>query len=843
MRGAAERIKLLLCVALLVASSSVLWRPAAASLEQGAVLQELLAAKWITKPLPSWVASTDPCIANWEALDCDTAGNIITLNLTHVGLKGPIPAALGKLTSLTVLDMGNDKTCKTCGPWNGVTGDLAALGTLVNLETLVLTSNELSLDYFPNAIFKLTKLKNLRVDNTLIRGGFPSQLSTLTNLQFLYLGNNSFSGPLPGAPLSTLINLRELTIWGSLFYSVCPPELGKLVNLTYLNLNKCALYGGLPPEYGNLTQLERLILYKNNLTGPIPESWRSMVKLKDFEINNNYLYGKLPTWLLQIPSLAIIRGTNNYLYGPMLPVLNKTYTPGLRNISMECNYLNGDKPAVAANITANLEYNCFTGEASTDSSCFRPQNCAVFQLSTENGLKCPECPANQHLVNSTTCICFQDAAKTSQKLGVGAVVGVAVGGAVLVAVTILLLCLFLRRRKSRSSEGSKSHPDFFSTGKEGGSLRFNSINWEVPNGVQRFTIIELINATNGFDKAHEIGEGGFGKVFVGNFPDGRVLAIKRAAPVSANEEAGHHQFRNEVLLLSRLHHKNLVRLEGFCDEGGYQVLVYEFMKLGNLHSLLHESEQGKNAGKYIMLDWYKRLEIALHVAQGLDYLHSFADPPVIHRDVKPSNILLDENLVAKVADFGISRESPEVDTHVSTRPAGTAGYFDPQYFLRRQLTPASDVYSFGVVLLELITGRRAIDLTVTSDDSNLIEWTKNQRDRNPGSVVSIVDHKLEGTYPHEMYTKLVDLALICASFERNKRPSMKYVVSVLEPLLQTAERPPQNYALQPWPSTHATRKGSPNSSSHPSTMGASDESFRTGVEYTRIEMPTIILPR
>lgn len=292
--------------------------------------------------------------------------------------------------------------------------------------------------------------------------------------------------------------------------------------------------------------------------------------------------------------------------------------------------------------------------------------------------------------------------------------------------------------------------------------------------------------------------------------------------------------------MSRLHHKNLVRLEGFCDEGEYQVLVYEFMKLGNLHSLLHESDNGKNAGKYIMLDWYKRLEIALHVAQGLEYLHSFADPPVIHRDVKPSNILLDENLVAKVADFGISKESPEIDTHVSTRPAGTAGYFDPQYFLRRQLTPASDVYSFGVVLLELITGRRAIDLTVISDDSNLIEWTRHQREHTDG-IDNIVDQKLEGKYPQDTYTTLVDLALMCASFQKNNRPSMKYVVSVLEPLLQSAERPPQNYSLQQWPTTS---KSSPGLSSH--TGGSEDtrETFRTiGTEYTRIEMPTVILPR
>ncbi|XP_024393935.1 uncharacterized protein [Physcomitrium patens] len=840
--GGSERPTLLVSV-LLVAMFTSLCSRGAATIEEGNALQEVLDTKWITRSMPSWVIGTDPCVAVWMRLDCDTTGHVVTLNLTHVGLSGEIPMALGKLTSLKVLDMGNDKNCEKCGPWNRVKGDLAALSTLVNLQTLILTSNELSLDIFPSSIFKLTKLVNLRVDNTLIRGKFPYQLSTLTNLQILYLGNNSFTGPLDGGPLSKLVNLHELTIWNSPFYSVCPPELGKLVNLTYLNLNKCGLYGGLPPEYSKLTKLEKLILFKNNFTGPIPDSWRSMVNLKDFEINNNYLYGPLPTWLLQFPKLAIIRGTNNNLYGPLPPGLNETYTPGLRNISMECNYLNGNRPSVSQNITASLQYNCFVGDTNSDSACIRPQNCLNFQLATGNGTRCPACPPDQHPVNLTTCICFKDEVKSSKKFGIGAIIGVTVGGAVLMIFLMTLAYFFLFKRKSKAREGPKSRPDFFSIGKEVGSMRYSSALWEVPNGVQRFTLEELTKATDGFDKAHEIGEGGFGKVFVGHFPDGRTLALKRAAPVfSPNSGAGHQQFRNEVLLLSRLHHKNLVRLEGFCDEEDYQILVYEFMKLGNLHSLLHEDHRGKNAGKYIMLDWYKRLEIALHIAQGLDYLHSFADPPVIHRDVKPSNILLDENLVAKVADFGISRESPEIDTHVSTRPAGTAGYFDPQYFLRRQLTTASDVYSFGVVLLELITGRRAIVLNSTSDeDTNLIEWTKLRREQSKdGNVASIVDCKLEGKYPQETYAKLVDLALMCASFEKSRRPSMKHVVSVLEPLLQSAERPTQNYTLQQWPS-HEVRT-SP-SSSHHSTMVGSDEGCRTGTEYTRIEMATLLLPR
>nr|APU94867.1 leucine-rich repeat receptor-like protein kinase [Pohlia nutans] len=724
---------------------------------------------------------TDPCVSNWVGIDCDTTGNIITLNLTHVGLQGPVPKAVGRLTSLLHLDMGNNKVCTVlCGPWNHVTGDLAPLASLLNLQTLILTSNELSLPSFPTAVFQLTKLIDLRFDNTLIKGELPVQLSTLHNLKYLYLGNNSFTGSIPGAALGSLTNLQELTIWGNALTGVIPAELGNLVNLTYLNVNKNNLYGGLPPELGKLTQLRKFLLYKNKFTGPIPEEWRGMISIQDLEINANALYGPLPPWLLQMPKLSILQLSNNQLRGSTIPVLNASVTPGLNFLYVECNYLEGARPQLQ-NITALLDYNCWENESSLDSACVRPLNCLNFQLSVNNGKSCPACPSGQHMVNTTTCICFEDPGGSSKKFPLAAVVAVVVAVASLL---LLVMCYFLWRvRQKRKKQALLSHPDYFQTEKESSMIMQS---WEVPRGVHHFTMEELMKATNGFDQANEIGEGGFGKVFVGNFPDGRTLAIKRAGRANYSSASGCGQFRNEVSLLSRLHHKNLVRLEGFCDDGNQQILVYEYMKLGNLHSHLHGSKEDQN----MILDWYKRLEIAVNVAQGLDYLHSFADPPVIHRDVKPSNILLDDHLVAKVADFGISKESPELDTHVSTRPAGTAGYFDPQYFLLRQLTTASDVYSFGVVLLELITGRKAIEFNCPEEESNLVEWTKaKMTTTGQGGIESVVDPELGSNYPRDVFMSLVDLGLRCASLKRNIRPTMKFVVSVLEPLLQESERP------------------------------------------------------
>ncbi|KAG0601873.1 hypothetical protein M758_11G144600 [Ceratodon purpureus] len=831
--------------------------PAFATLEQGVALQEVLKSGWITTNRLSWTAGTDPCVSIWEGIDCDTGGNVITLNLTHVGLNGPVPKALGRLTTLTRLDMGNNKICTNCTAWNKVTGDLTPIANLVNLQFLCLTSNEMGLPRgpFPTAIYQLKQLVDLRVDNTLIGGEFPVRISTLSNLQYLYLGNNTFTGIIPRNVWGSLTNLKELSIWGNRLTGLVPPELGNLVNLTYLNLNKNSLYGGLPPELGKLIHLQRLLLYKNQFTGPLPDAWRGMISMESFQLNANYMFGTLPQWLLQLPKLSFLSLSNNQLRGSILPVLNNSTTPGLKTVQLECNYFEGIRPKVESNIMAFLEYNCFENETALDSACIRALNCQNFLLYTSNG-KCPSCPSGQAMVNTTTCICNGVPEHSSKKLGIAAIIGIVVGVVVLLVLVLILFLWRARIKAKRKQQELPLHHDYFQTEKEArwtGSLaKMGSMSWEVPGGVQHFTMEELMKATKGFDKANEIGEGGFGKVFLGKFPGGRTLAIKRASPAQYSSESGHGQFRNEVLLLSRLHHKNLVRLEGFCDEGNQQILVYEYMKLGNLHSHLHGSRQGK----YRILDWYKRLEIALNVAQGLEYLHSFADPPVIHRDVKPSNILLDDHLVAKVADFGISKESPEIDTHVSTRPAGTAGYFDPQYFLRRQLTTASDVYSFGVVLLELVSGRKAIMFDCPEEEeANIIEWAKAKMEPSGGGIDVIVDPKLEGNYPRELFVSLVDLGLRCSSFKRNVRPTMKAVVGILEPLFQEAERPTQNSLLQlqlSLPSSSmtnstegATSTGGVATNSTAGDMGSNEGTItlNNSMSSTRIEMDTVLFPR
>lgn len=545
-------------------------------------------------------------------------------------------------------------------------------------------------------------------------------------------------------------------------------------------------------------------------------------------LDQNYLSGKIPQWIWSFQNLTNLQLEKNSFEGSYPAMLQQT----LSNVQLDCNYLNGALPVMPSRFSNtqkwDVDENCFTGQDIKERSIqckWGASNaaCTEYFASVANGA-CPPCPADQQPYNTTVCTCKpkDEESKTNTSAIVGGVVG-AVGG-VLLTVSIVL-CILWKRKKDHAKLMGRFNPQL--------AEELYDPNWQAPAGVQRFKLSELSRATGGFDEAHEIGEGGFGKVFVGEFKDGRTLAIKRASGLVSSSQ-GMAEFRNEVLLLSRLHHKNLVRLEGFCDESGVQVLVYEFMRQGNLHAHLFRSTK--------RLNWYKRLEIAVGVAHGLEYLHSYADPPVIHRDVKPSNVLLDDNLIAKVADFGISKATDTEATHVSTRPAGTAGYFDPQYFIRQQLTTASDVYGYGVVLLELVTGQRAIDHTRISN-FNLVEWVRPKLKEE--GIRAIVDPKLGDDYPEDIYQDMAKLGLQCALFDKDSRPTMKEVVNILDTNLSNCIPPPPSDYSFTWESGDSDYPTKASGSA--SVTGASTSSYvsskLTDPDLSHKKMSSSLLPR
>lgn len=290
---------------------------------------------------------------------------------------------------------------------------------------------------------------------------------------------------------------------------------------------------------------------------------------------------------------------------------------------------------------------------------------------------------------------------------------------------------------------------------------------------QTITYNELCLATNNFDSECALGEGGFGKVYKGHMKSKNIdVAVKQ---LDRNGFQGNREFLVEVLLLSLLHHPNLVTLIGYCSDGDQRLLVYEFMSKGSLEDHLLDVGPGQKS-----LDWITRMKIAEGAARGLEYLHETANPTVIYRDFKASNILLDENFNPKLSDFGLAKLGPTGDkTHVSTKVMGTYGYCAPEYASTGQLTTKSDVYSFGVVFLEIITGRRVIDNSLPSEEQNLVIWaTPLFRDKTKFHLMA--DPLMGGDYPMKALYQALAIAAMCLQEEASTRPLMSDVVTALE---------------------------------------------------------------
>ncbi|KAH9784901.1 putative serine/threonine-protein kinase PBL26 [Citrus sinensis] len=289
---------------------------------------------------------------------------------------------------------------------------------------------------------------------------------------------------------------------------------------------------------------------------------------------------------------------------------------------------------------------------------------------------------------------------------------------------------------------------------------------------QTFTFRELATATKNFRQECLIGEGGFGRVYKGKLEKtAQVVAVKQ---LDRNGLQGNKEFIVEVLMLSLLHHDNLVNLIGYCADGEQRLLVYEYMPLRSLEDHLLDIGPEQKP-----IDWFTRMKIALGAAKGLEYLHDKANPPVIYRDLKSSNILLDCEFNAKLSDFGLAKLGPIGDkTHVSSRVMGTYGYCAPEYQRTGQLTVKSDVYTFGVVLLELITGRRAIDTTRPTYEQNLVTWAQ-PFFKDPNRYPQLADPLLQGEFPVRGLNQAVAVSAMCVQEESSVRPLMSDVVSAL----------------------------------------------------------------
>ncbi|XP_073004439.1 probable protein kinase At2g41970 [Typha latifolia] len=331
---------------------------------------------------------------------------------------------------------------------------------------------------------------------------------------------------------------------------------------------------------------------------------------------------------------------------------------------------------------------------------------------------------------------------------------------------------------NRNGPGNGRDPRAPNAARNGGPQK--ALNIEVPI----ISLAELKRMTNNFGEKALIGEGSYGRVFDATLSSGQHAAIKKLDPAVSQEPDS--DFTAQLAMVSKLKSEYFVELLGFCLEESNRILVYQFATKGSLHDTLHGRKGVQGAEPGPALSWNQRVKIAYGAARGLEYLHEKVQPPVVHRDVRSSNILLFDDYNSKIADFNLTNQSPDSAARLhSTRVLGTFGYHAPEYAMTGQLTQKSDVYSFGVILLELLTGRKPVDHTMPKGQQSLVTWATPRLSED--KVKQCVDPKLNNDYPPKAVAKLAAVAALCVQYEADFRPNMTIVVKALQPLLNSKQ--------------------------------------------------------
>ncbi|CAJ2646909.1 unnamed protein product [Trifolium pratense] len=662
-------------------------------------------------------------IANASALQ--------NLELAQNHLVGQVPS-LGKLHDLQLLNLQLNNL------GDNSTKDLEFLKSLTNCSKLQMIS--ISYNNFggnlPNFVGNLpTQLRKLFLGDNQISGKIPAELGNLIGLILLTLDNNYFEGVIP-TTFGKLDKMQNLNLNGNKLSGEVPPIIGNLSQLYYLNIRDNMLEGNIPPSIGNCKKLQYLDLSQNNLRGTIPleifglsslllnlsknslsgslpREVGKLISINGLDVSENHLSGDIPRTIGECIALEYLVLQGNSFNGTIPSSLDSL--KGLRYLDMSRNRLSGPIPNVIQNITfleyLNVSFNMLEGEVPIEGVFGNVSRLAV----TGNNKLCGGI-SELHLQP-----CPVKGLKHAKQHKIKLIVVIVSVVSILLTMTIFLtVCCMWKRNQKQYSDSLTTDP------------------------LAKVSYQDLHNGTDGFSASNLVGLGGFGSVYKGNLAsEDKIVAIK---VLNLQKKGAHKSFIAECNVLKNMRHRNLVKILTCCSSTDYKgqefkALVFEYMSNGSLEQWLHPGIV--NAGNQRILDLNQRLNIIVDIASVLHYLHRECEQLVIHCDLKPSNVLLDDDMVARVSDFGIARLVSVIDetSHQETSTLGikgTIGYAPPEYGMGSEISTYGDMYSFGVLMLEVLTRRRPTD-EMFEDGQNLHMFVENSF---PNSLIQILDPHL-----------------------------------------------------------------------------------------------------
>ncbi|RCV10080.1 hypothetical protein SETIT_2G083100v2 [Setaria italica] len=705
-------------------------------------------------------------------------GTLVGINTVHLSLNqlsGSIPATLANLTSITTLTLFG----------NMLSGPLPReLANLTHLVTLYLSNNSLTGE-LPSGFCKGGKLQWFNVGDNLFTGTIPKSLQTCNSLKQLGLsfnhlmGDISNLGPYPhlievGLRRNNLsgqlsktwalsINLTKMIISENMISGSLPLELSNLVNLVALSLHTNNLTGNIPPELGNLGNMYSLNLSRNQFSGHIPSELGRMRNLQFLDISHNKFSGSIPEELGSCTKLQCLMIDHNNLSG-YLPLAIGNLENLQIVLDLSSNKLTGELPAQLGNLGMleflNLSHNQFNG--SIPSSFGRMISLSTLDVSYNN-LEGPVPEGRLFLDASITWFvhnkglcgnisglptCPPAPIVEYHKRRIHSfVLAISIPVCIAVIIIIFIIVIIIPKRKRPQKTTATDTRDVLSVWNFDGKLAFEDIS----------------RATENFSDRYIVGSGGYGTVYKAQLQEGRLVAVKR---LHQTEEAmsDEKRFLSEIKVLTKIRHRSIVKMYGFCSHPRYKFLVYDYIERGNLHVILGNEELAKD------LDWQKRVAVARDVAQAIYYLHHECDPPIIHRDITSNNILLDADFNAYVSDFGIARML-KPDSSNWSELAGTYGYIAPELSYTSVVTTKCDVYSFGVVVLEIVMGRYPMELQSLAATGQHQELAmEDMLDKRP-LTPTVVEKKEVAV--------LVEVAFACLQTSPQFRPEMQDVYQKL----------------------------------------------------------------